>query len=97
MNINKNELLRIIKIISTEIENNLTQTIEINKDYYWDLELDKMFDIDKDPSSYTMGQISDDWESIKRLLLKDEIPISYDLVRLAYILFHLRIESKGVW
>ncbi|MEL6152469.1 MAG: hypothetical protein AAFQ78_00375 [Bacteroidota bacterium] len=99
MQIKKNDLLDIIDILKDQVSSNFDDTIEIDsEDFYWQiLSPNELYDPTHYPKELGLGQISDDWEELSRLQNEDEIPISYDLKRLAVILEIVRNKSIGKW
>jgi len=96
MKINKKKLLSIINILCKEVNENFDEDILIdNEDYYWMVKLDDKYNPLVDPKELSLGQVSDDWEDLLRLLESDEIPVSYDLFRLAEILSLVYVKSRA--
>lgn len=95
------EIKKIFEILILKIENNLGENLEFNKDqeYYWDVLENEIFNTEREIKNdeLSLGQISDDWGELERLLNDDEDPISYDLIRLAYLFIALRKKSEGKW
>jgi hypothetical protein len=63
----------------------------LDSDYYWDISSEEIYCPYENPKNMTLGQLSDDFVEISRLL-EGEDPISYDFKRLASILVALSIE-----
>lgn len=98
MKIHKTELKQIITKLLHEIENNFEDEIELQEhDYFWELDIEQVFNIKENPSDFSLRQISDDWNELQRLQSNDAIPISYDLVRLSAMLIFLKKYSAGRW
>jgi hypothetical protein len=95
------EIKKIFEILILKIENNLGENLEFNNDqeYYWDVLENEIFNIEREIKNdeLSLGQISDDWGELERLLNDDEDPISYDLIRLAYLFIAIRKKSEGKW
>lgn len=99
MKIELEELFSIIEILKAEITEHLRDGIEINipHDYYWRINEEEVFNPENNPKSMLLGQVGDDWEELSRLLKKDSIPISYDILRLIAIFEKVRQNSKSKW
>lgn len=98
MKIQKKEVLDVLTLLSKKINENFGDEIILSsQDYYWQLDLDEKYNVLQDPKDLTIGQISDDWSELKRLLINDDDAISYDLVRLGELLKVLKYSSSGVW
>ena len=84
-----------MNILCKEVNENFDDNIPVDKeDYYWMVNLDEKYNPLEDPKELGLGQVSDDWEELLRLLDRDEEPISYDLYRLAEILSLVYLKSK---
>ena len=78
MKIEKKELLKVISRLYEEIDLNFSNDIEIDEDYYWNIESENIFNPSNEPN-LTIGQLTFDWEELTRLLSKNEESINYDL------------------
>jgi len=99
MQIKTKDLLYIIDILKREISNHFGDVVEIEtEDFYWEiLSSDELYDPTSCPKELGLGQLSDDWSELLRLRDVNEIPISYDLKRLAVILKLIWNKSLGKW
>lgn len=61
-------------------------SVEIPHDYYWEIPKEQRCDVYRDPAGLTMGQTSDDWEELRKILTGESEPIAYALVWLAALL-----------
>ncbi len=68
-----------------------TTAVELDVDYYWDLEPTDRYDLSKipEPSQLTVGQLVDDWQEIGKVLTGESDPLAYHLVWLSTILRHV--------
>lgn len=98
MTINKKELLQVIHVLSECIDRNFGDNIIIDdKEFYWDVPLDQVFNYSQEPKELDMGQLLCDIEDLTRLLDEESIAVSYDLVKMSSILKLLKIKSSGIW
>lgn len=98
MKIKTSELLEVIDLLKEQIQTHFKESVQVNdEDFYWQIPLDELFDPTENPSGMTLGQLSDDWEELSRLLKPSEIPISYDLQRLSVIFDLIKLKSAGKW
>ena len=96
--IKTDDLVNIIDILKKNIMDNFPQEVEVDKeDFYWQLSEDDIYHPAIKPTDIDLGQLSDDWLELQRLIVKEGIPISYDLRRLAVILQVVRKKSIGLW
>lgn len=84
MKISADELQRVIQILAE----NLSRQPEINvgEDYYWEIPESARYNPYKKPDELTLGQLSDDWSELRKLLTQDRQPVGLDFVWLASIL-----------
>lgn len=62
------------------------ETVDISADYYWYIEEDEVYSPGRKPTQIHLGQLSDDWSELQRLLLGGRDPLAVDLVTLSTIL-----------
>ena len=91
MKIKIKDLVVVMDVLKTSLKSWSDTVIELEKeDYYWLIPDEELYDPCKepDPQKFGLGQLSDDWEDLKRLKVinDDVIPVKYDLQRLAAIL-----------
>ncbi len=84
MKINKEELFLITNILLELLNDKIF--VEIQEDFYWDISQKEIYNPYEDPKNLTLGQLSDDWQELKRILNGTHIPVGYDLKRLSNIL-----------
>jgi hypothetical protein len=70
------------------IQNRGIRTVTLEKDFYWDIPLDQLYDVETTPE-LVMGSLNDDWEFVSDLLDKDSDPVSLSLTELAPLLRYL--------
>ena len=91
MKIKIKDLVVVMDVLKTSLKSWSDTVIELEKeDYYWEIADEELYDPSKkpNPANFLLGQLSDDWEDLKRLKVinDDVIPVKYDLQRLAAIL-----------
>lgn len=60
--------------------------VEIDMDYYWEVEEEQRYVPMDEPTLYSVGQLTDDWSEISKILDGQDDPIGYALVWLSSIL-----------
>lgn len=92
--INIDELERISQMLFSKLKENIGNEIEVNKDFYWNISEEELYNPYDEPSNMTLGQLSDDIERINYVYkFSDEI-VNYDLKRLSTI---IQVLSLEVW
>lgn len=86
MDIKVSDLRKISERLFRHLEENGISSVEINADYYWNIPIDQVYDPYKEPDQLDMGQLSDDWGDLEKVLSNEMEPISYNLVDLSAIL-----------
>jgi len=77
---------RVLTIVLQHIKQQRSAPIERSDDYYWEINEAQLYDPTKDPSDFSLGQLSEDWARLSQILAGDAPPIGYALVWLASIL-----------
>jgi hypothetical protein len=57
----------------------------IIRDYYWDIEPKKLYNPYEIPSDFTLGQLSDDWQTLQDNFKEADF-VDYDLKRVSNLL-----------
>ena len=86
MKVNLEDLQSVSKILFRHLKQNGFEVIEIHEDYYWNIPKSEKYDPNRDPSDLDLGQLSDDWNELQKILSSQKEPIAYHFVWLAAIL-----------
>ena len=85
MNIRIRDLLQVMNILQSALKR--FDSIDLgDKDYYWDIFEEELYNPYQEPTELSLGQLSFDWEGLLRLKKKDASPVSHDLKLLGAIL-----------
>jgi len=85
MEISVSRLKTITEKLFSHLENLGFETIEVTEDYYWNIPQEEKYVMEKNPENLDIGQLTDDWDLLRKLLENDRDPISYEFVWLAKI------------
>lgn len=85
MIINKEELRTITEKLFLHLDELNIDSIEVSQDYYWYISEAEIYNPYVQPENLTLGQLTDDWQELKKLLAEKDI-IGYNFVWLATIL-----------
>lgn len=69
--------------------------VELPADYYWHIPKEQRYDMNRQPSDLSIGQLSDDWHELQKILSGESEPLGYALVWLASILRAAGEETLG--
>jgi len=86
MNLKISEIRAVANNLFNYLEETNREEIELDEDYYWMVSSDDAYDPAKDPEELLIGQLSDDWSELKKILQADSPPIGYALVWLSAII-----------
>jgi hypothetical protein len=70
----------------THLEDQGISSVELDVDYYWTIPSDQLYDPYQQPTEFGLGQLSDDWSEMEKIINNTREPISYCFVWLATIL-----------
>ena len=87
------ELKRITHQLLDHLEESDIKTVEISADYYWHVPKDVRYDQYKKPAELSLGQLSDDWMELKKILDGENKPIAFALIWLSNILRYVGEET----
>ncbi len=91
MKVNIIELQQMISLLVDSFKRANGNEVELNNDFYWSISSDEIYNAYEAPKDMTLGQLTDDWETLKNASKSDSL-VPYDLQRIANILKALSIE-----
>jgi hypothetical protein len=87
-------LERAFQLIFSHLREIQINSVEVDKDFYWDISSDERYDPYQDPKDLSLGQLSSDWEEIQKIASGEKKPTVYTLVWLSSLLRFLG-ENKS--
>lgn len=94
MKINSAQLRQAFEVLISHIEAHGETTIELPWDLYWDLPRESLYDPYKEPNNFDLGQLTDDWQELEKIVVGEMPPVGYALVWLSSILRAVGENSK---
>lgn len=102
MEIDLRDLRRVtLRLLDHLIETRGINTVEIDRNFYWQVPSEKRFDTSAMPAELDAGSLVDDWGFVSGLLQNDSPPVAYQLTELAHLLTFIgekmsaELASKG--
>jgi hypothetical protein len=92
MKVKISEIEFIVALLLNKLKENLGDEITSDSDYYWENSPDEVYDPHKKPKDFTLGQLSDDMQELRRLSNSKD-SIKYDLNIISRILKAISIEN----
>ena len=86
MRVEISQLHSIVEILFDHLEEEGITIVEVPEDFYWNIPKESKYDPYTKPSQFSMGQLTDDWQELKKLLDSRHDPLGYDFVWLASLL-----------
>ncbi len=80
MDIKVSELRSVINHLLDYVEQETGSTINVERDTYWFVSNDSVYDPYAESPELTMGQLSDDWQNLKGILDEKDNTVGYALV-----------------
>lgn len=85
--IDLHDLRRAINLVLDHMESQGKQKIVLSKDYYWEVDQEARYLIDKPEANHlTAGQLFDDWETVVKLAQGEKDILAWHLVPISAIL-----------
>lgn len=94
MNISITEIEKVAIMLLASLKKSKGDNIVVEKDLYWSIPVEELYDPYREPSEFTLGQLSDDLQEIKRLSVNPKDAVPYDLERLAMLIKILAVENS---
>ncbi|AZA80849.1 hypothetical protein C1637_11435 [Chryseobacterium lactis] len=84
--IQKEDLKQILFILMNKLEASSNNTFLLNKDLYWNIPDEELYDVYKEPKDLTIGSLAEDWEFLQKVLKREREVIEYDFTKISDIL-----------
>lgn len=86
MQVSTSELRTICERLLAHLDELKVEIVDIPYDIYWDVPQTSRYDPYQEPKEYTIGQLTDDWAELRKVLQGTNEPLGYHFVWLAAIL-----------
>jgi|GEM_PF-743359 len=83
------ELRKAVNVLLDHLRDRGIREIKLGKDYYWEMDAEKLYDATTDPTDFSVGSLFDDLESIQRLAAGNDEPVVPLLLKLAPLLRYI--------
>jgi hypothetical protein len=93
MEINIEDLQKVISLLLSNLKKSAGDVVEIQGDYYWDIPSEDLYNPYEEPKLLTLGQLSQDFAEIQKLVKDPQDAVPYDLNRISTILKALSVEN----
>ena len=85
MNIKLTDLRKVTERLLLHLEQVAKDDIELDVDYYWSIDQEQRYSVNNEPNDFSIGQLTDDWKSLVKMINEEHGTISYELVWLSSI------------
>ncbi|MEU8464539.1 hypothetical protein [Streptomyces sp. NPDC029003] len=79
-------LRHVFELALQHIEASAGSTVALERDYFWSVPGDELYDVPNEPRTITIGQLSESWQHLEDLLADPDRVVGYHLVWLADVL-----------
>ena len=86
MEIKLSDIKKAIEMLLASLDEEGKDAIELEVDYFWEIDLNDIYNPYVEPTDLTLGQLSDNWKFLQLLLKGERGVISYDFNWMAEIL-----------
>ena len=90
---NEEKTTKTLSIKGSELKSALDRIVfddavfEFEVDYFWEIDAEEIYDCHENPKTFTLGQITEEWEMLQTFLRdKDYYPVNTDLRKLGLLL-----------
>jgi hypothetical protein len=80
------DLRRAAELLLDHIRPAEGDVIELEQDMFWAVPPDALYDVYQEPTELSVGQLTDSWGNVSKLVRGEASPLSYDLVWLSDVL-----------
>ncbi len=86
MKVRVSELRQAANLLFDHLERSGHTEIDVDSDYYWSIPNQKLYSVYEEPSGFTVGQLSEDLENVRAVVVGSKPPIAYALVWVSALL-----------
>ncbi|MET9060096.1 hypothetical protein ABZX99_20015 [Streptomyces antibioticus] len=79
-------LRHVFELALQHIEASADGTVALERDYFWSVPGDELYDVSNEPRTITIGQLSESWQHLEDLLADPDRVVGHHLVWLADVL-----------
>lgn len=80
MDIYLDDLPKICELLIQNIKEKGIDSIKLDADYYWNIPRDQLYNPYQRPVEFDLGQLSEDWNELSKILQSKNEPLAYHLV-----------------
>ncbi|MBL1222490.1 hypothetical protein JET18_16680 [Chryseobacterium sp. L7] len=84
--IQKEDLKKILFMLIDKLDDSPTDKFSLEKDLYWNIPDDKLYNMYQEPPDLTIGSLVEDWELLQKILRKEREVLWYDFYKVSTIL-----------
>lgn len=85
MQVDVHELKQIVNRLLEWVIAEYGQRLDLPDHFYWNIPEYQLYNMEREPTALDVGQLSDDWLEIRKLLDEEREPIRHEFVLLAAI------------
>jgi hypothetical protein len=89
------QLRRVFDLLIAHVAERSGTEFTVSNDYFWSIPAPERYDVYKQPSELTIGQVSESWGNISELPDDESKTLGYGLVWLAEVLHAIGDEALG--
>lgn len=86
LEIQKENLNQILLNLINKIDSINENSISLDKDLYWYINNEELYNVYEEPEKITIGSIKEDWDFLQKILTDDREVINYDFNKISNIL-----------
>ncbi|MER6192022.1 hypothetical protein [Streptomyces cyaneofuscatus] len=80
------QLRHAIEVALRHVEASAGSTVALEHDYFWSVPGDDLYDVTNEPSTLTIGQLSESWQHLEGLVADEDRAVGHHLVWLADVI-----------
>lgn len=89
------ELESAIKIIFAHIRETGVKSVQLEDDFYWDIDMEDLYEVTRNPENFSIGQLTDDLQEMHKIVAGTGTPVGYCLVWAAALCRYIGEKSRG--
>ncbi|PWN63548.1 hypothetical protein C1631_021440 [Chryseobacterium phosphatilyticum] len=91
--IQKEDIKKLLLTLIQKLEVSEISKFSFDKDLYWNISTEELFNIYEEPKELTIGSLKEDWEFLQKVINNDRDVLNFDFYKISAILKAISLST----
>lgn len=91
--IQKEDIKKLLLTLIQKLEVSEISKFSFDKDLYWNISTEELFNIYEEPKELTVGSLKEDWEFLQKVINNDRDALNFDFYKISAILKAISLST----